>query len=72
MRRLGITTRMADDCIQELFKTGKTEVRDHWYTRESSIRLMDIIIRRLNYEHPSTKLKVSKVNLTIELKTKQR
>jgi hypothetical protein len=71
MRRDGTTTRMADNYIQELFTTGKTEVRDHWYTKQASERLMGIIIRRLKFEHPSTEINVSRSNLTIELKDRR-
>lgn len=68
MRRTGTTTRMVDDYIQDLFKTGSIEVIDHWDTRKSNVRVMDIIIRRLKHEHPATQLKVSRCNLSIELK----
>lgn len=50
-RRTGRTTRMADACIQELFKQGYTVIRDHHGTRESHRMLFSIIEKRLKIEH---------------------
>ena len=51
MRRNGTTTRIIDACVQELFKTGKTTVIDHYPTREASVRAFEILIDRLMREH---------------------
>lgn len=51
MRRSGMTTRLADQYIQELFTTGYVEVRDHVDTRQMHEYLWKMVIRRLQFEH---------------------
>lgn len=55
MRATGRTTRAADDAIQELFMTGECHIWDHYNdgkSAEKNNRLFQIIIRRLESEHP--------------------
>lgn len=59
MRRSGRTTRLADNCIQELFTKGYTICRDHYTESELPSRLLfDIVVRRLNSEHNRTTLHI--------------
>lgn len=55
-RRTGRTTRIVDAAIQELFKTGKCTVVDHFggthlEARRASMRAFEIVIDRLYREH---------------------
>lgn len=55
MRATGRTTRAADDAIQELFMTGECHIWDHYNdgkSAEKNNRLYQIIIGRLEFEHP--------------------
>jgi len=60
-RKTGRTTRLADIYIQELFNRGEIYVIDHHPTRQASKYLVDIILRRLEFEHPSVKVQVEKL-----------
>jgi DNA topoisomerase VI subunit A len=62
-RRIGNTTRIADNAIKLLFEGKKILVRDHYYINESRERtdighkyLFDKILRRVKLEHPGLKL----------------
>lgn len=66
-RRTGRTTRLIDGLIQELFKTSKIKVYDHWPTRQSHERVFKMILKRLSLEHPGLILKVDGSSLTIEI-----
>jgi hypothetical protein len=57
-RRTGRTTRIADKCIQDLMTTGICHCIDHndgdcgnEVQVHLNRRLMDIVLKRLNYEH---------------------
>lgn len=50
-RRVGNTTRMIDNAIQELFENGKARMVDHFDTRDLTVRWRAIVSQRLRYEH---------------------
>lgn len=53
-RATGRTTRLADNCVQEFFDNGFCFTKDHWGTKDSDRRLMEIVLRRLYLEHNIT------------------
>lgn len=59
----GITTRLADNYIQNLFVFKKVEVLDH----KDHERLWCIIMNRLNLEHRDVKIHANRELLTISL-----
>lgn len=54
----GRTTRLADMYIQLLFSTGKIRVQDHHRDYRSDHFLTEIIVRRLQIEHPRVRFEV--------------
>ena len=66
-RRDGNTTRCADQYIQRLFENGSIEVEDHYFSRQSHERLIKIITKRLDNEHPGVKYNVLINSLIIKL-----
>lgn len=50
-RRTGRTTRIVDQCIQELFTEGVTKVVDHTNNHVSNSRLWKRLLHRLSFEH---------------------
>lgn len=50
-RRTGRTTRLVDNCVQDFFDNGFCFTKDHWGTKDSNRRLMEIVLRRLYLEH---------------------
>ncbi len=50
-RQSGRTTRLADNCIQEIFTKGFTICRDHFASIEMNLYLFDIVYDRLRREH---------------------
>jgi hypothetical protein len=68
-RRLGRTTRQADEDIQRLFKVGKVLVLDHAdrISRKATRNLVGIIMRRLQAEHPGLKVSFDKRTFVIEI-----
>jgi hypothetical protein len=50
-RRSGRTTRIIDKCVQDFFDYNKCEVKDHYLTRESNLRVLRIVLERLRNEH---------------------
>jgi hypothetical protein len=55
-RATGRTTRLVDYYIQELFNNGEIKVYDHWETKEGDRELILRIKKRMDNEHPSTKI----------------
>jgi len=53
LRRTGRTTRIVDQCIQELFTEGQVECRDHFGDEQSNATVCDMVKRRLINEHPN-------------------
>ena len=51
VRATGRTTRIANAIIDQLFTTGVARIKDHYNSRESTYRLIDIVMRRLVSEH---------------------
>jgi hypothetical protein len=66
-RRQGNTTRLADQCIQELFTKGKCVCKDHINTRRMDEYLMRIVHQRLRVEHRSIfdNIKIDRRKFTI-------
>jgi hypothetical protein len=58
-RRVGNTTRLIDIFVQDFFNEGKCQVYDHYSTRQSSQRVFDLVLQRLNREHHIEKQDVS-------------
>lgn len=50
-RKMGNTTRLIDSFVQDFFISGKCEVRDHYASRESNKRVMQLVLLRLKNEH---------------------
>ena len=50
-RRMGNTTRLIDSFVQDFFISGKCEVTDHYGSRESNKRVMQLVLLRLKNEH---------------------
>ena len=61
-RRTGNTTRIIDSCVQDFFIKGKCIVKDHYGTRESSVRVFGLVLKRLESEH-----NIKKEDLKLEL-----
>lgn len=57
----GITTRLADNYIQNLFMLKKVEIVDH----KDHARLWCIIMNRLKLEHRDVKINADRKSLTI-------
>jgi hypothetical protein len=51
LRQSGRTTRIVDDLVQELFSTGQTIVIDHFGSGNADRIALDILKKRLFYEH---------------------
>lgn len=70
-RRSGQTTRLADGYIQILFKEGRIVAWDHYGSNAATIRLCEIIMRRLELEHGinvNNYLHVNRIKFIITLK----
>jgi len=65
LRHSGRTTKLADYFIQQLFTNGEVEVRDHWDQDSAHHYLTRIIVRRLEFEHLTTKFKVKGFNIKL-------
>ena len=52
------TTRLADMYIQLLLTTGGIKVQDHFHDQRSNLLLTNIIVRRLQIEHPRVRFEV--------------
>lgn len=50
-RRVGNTTRLIDMFVQDFFNKGKCDIFDHFNTRESRVRVFNLVLERLNREH---------------------
>lgn len=50
-RQTGRTTRIIDEAIQTLFAQGEVTVVDHHHGATSSMRALDILMKRLDKEH---------------------
>lgn len=63
----GRTTRILDQCIQILFKTGRCLVKDH--EGGDNDTLLDKLLIRLSFEHPTvrTHIKTTKSGLKMIL-----
>lgn len=71
-RRSGNTTRQIDLAIQYLFNGYIVKILDHYMDGSeigASRRLLDVLIKRLNTEHPGIRYKLNTKNFeyTIEL-----
>ena len=64
MRKTGQSTRLIDYYIQELFNNPNTviEIKDHYDTIKSNIRLTQLVLRRLYEEHSGDKFKIINQN----------
>lgn len=51
-RRIGNSTRLIDQYVQELFTKGEIQVFDHFDTQESHESLFKRVLNRLGFEHP--------------------
>lgn len=60
LRATGRTTRIIDQCVQEIFKNGYTIFKDHYDTDKSNMMLAEKIINRVKMEH-NIDLKVNKL-----------
>ncbi len=60
-RRMGNTTRLIDSFVQDFFIRGKCEVIDHYGSRESNKRVMQLVLLRLKSEH-----NINKEDLTLD------
>lgn len=69
-RGSGRTTRIIDKLIQRFFEEGETHVYDHYDTRQSNERVMQIMLERLEREHNITRdmLDINRGRLFIKLK----
>lgn len=69
-RQNGYTTRLVDEYIQQLFTTGKIQVKDHYPNISASQDLVSRILNRLQLEHNLTKkdLEVNKNTFEITYK----
>lgn len=59
-RATGRTTRLVDYYIQELFNNPNSEIEiiDHTNNQQSNVHLTQMILRRLDNEHPGIKFKI--------------
>ena len=60
VRRMGRTTRLADEAIQALFTYSEVIIRDHHLSQEATTLLLNIVRRRLQMEHPGVEFQVNK------------
>lgn len=62
-RASGRTTRLIDKAIQDLFTSGKAEIKDHVYNYKAGKALAEKVLVRLKYEHPSAYKHVEKTEV---------
>jgi hypothetical protein len=62
-RASGRTTQLIDKAIQDLFTSGKAEIKDHVYNYEATRMLAVRVLARLKYEHPSAYKHVEKTEV---------
>ena len=69
IRMTGMTTRLADSYIQELYHNPNEwiTVHDHYPNRNADRMLLEKILRRMAYEHPDDKVDVDKLSNRIKL-----
>ena len=69
IRMTGMTTRLADSYIQELYHNPNEwiTVHDHYPSRNADRMLLEKILRRMAYEHPDDKVDVDKLSNRIKL-----
>ena len=58
----GRTTKLADAYIQLLYEVGEVTVKDHYNSAQSSIMLRNIILNRLQMEHPGDRIEIQYSN----------
>lgn len=51
LRRAGNTTRIANKAVGLILSGEKTRILDHYTDSRSNLRLLDIILARLSFEH---------------------
>ena len=64
-RRVGNTTRIVDKSIQYLFEGYSVIVKDHYDNGFDNLRLLHIIRRRLENEHPGQTYRVYRDEITL-------
>lgn len=70
-RMVGNTTRIIDNAIQTLFTFGRVVACDHYNSRESDLRVFQLILQRLHNEHGWVEIKYDRRTLKIELVDKK-
>lgn len=70
----GRTTRMVDEFVQKLYKNEGEWVKiyDHYPSNNDHRMIMQKIIKRIEFEHPSDKLEIDKLNNRLKLTWCQR
>lgn len=73
IRMTGLTTRLADSYIQELYHNPNKwiTIYDHYPSHNAHRMLLDKILRRMVYEHPNDKVDIDKLNNRIKLTSSQ-
>lgn len=69
IRMSGMTTRLADSYIQELYHNPNEwiTIHDHFPSNNAHRMLLEKILRRMAYEHPDDKVDVDKLNNRLKL-----
>lgn len=73
-RMTGRTTRMVDEFIQKLYKNeGEwVPIYDHYPSIQAHRMMLQKVIKRMEFEHPSDKFEIDKLNNSIKLTWCQR
>ena len=73
IRMTGMTTRLTDSFIQELYHNPNKwiTIHDHYQSRNADRMLLEKILRRMEYEHPYDKVDVDKLNNRLKLTASQ-
>ena len=73
IRMCGMTTRLADSYIQELYHNPneRITIHDHFPSHNADRMLLEKILRRMAYEHPYDKVDIDKANNRIKLTASQ-
>ncbi len=63
----GQTTRLVDECIQNLFREGVVVCKDHYDLRDAHEELQRRVVRRLESEHKFLDFNYSKSTHIVEI-----
>lgn len=69
IRMTGMTTRIIDSYVQELYKNRNEwiTIHDHFPSHNADRMVLEKILRRMAYEHPNDKLDIDKLNNRLKL-----